>query len=255
MQLRTKALDCLYLNWALPRDVAPPLPPGLRYEVHTWRDGEWVFVSALLFRLAGLHLRSLPFLRLSYPQMNLRVYVLDEQGRPSVLFRRMMVPFWVAPVSRFLARQPATSARLRFPPLADRPDSGARTWRIDRGRRFEVSARPGSPLFGQGPDLGSWQSTVDHFRQRPRGYVYLGGRLRSLRTFQPRLDVVPLAVDLHAVDLLAEGLTPGHGELWQSPHSAWLCPEIPFGFEVGRPIALPLPRRRVPAAESCRTGL
>lgn len=250
MQLRTKALDCLYLNWALPRDAVPPLPAGLRYEVHGWQGGEWVFVSALLFHLSGLHLRQFPLLRLSYPQMNLRLYVLDGKGFPSMLFRRMLVPFWVIPVSRFLARQPATSAQLDFPHPSQQLEADCWTWKVERGQRLEVVGRPGKPMLGHGPDLGTWDSTVNYFRHRPRGYVYHGHRLRSLQSSHPRVDVVPLEIDLREVGLLASGLTDGRDELWARPHSAWLCPEIPFVFEVGKPMTLTLPRHRVPAAES-----
>jgi hypothetical protein len=35
-------------------------------------------------------------------------------------------------------------------------------------------------------------------------------------------------------------------EIWEKPHSAWLCPDIPFSFELGPPIRLPLPA--MPAA-------
>ena len=38
----------------------------LRYEIHRHAGENWVFVSALLFRHAGLHLQSMPFARLSY---------------------------------------------------------------------------------------------------------------------------------------------------------------------------------------------
>lgn len=250
MQLRTKALDCLYLNWALPLDEAPALPTPLRYEVHRWKDEDWVFVSALLFRFSGLHLTNLPFLRISYPQMNVRLYVLDDRGRPSVLFRRMLVPFWVAPVSRFLARQPATAARMQFPDVSESLEEGVWGWKIRRRQRLEVTGRLGSPAVEHGPDLGPWETTVEYFRNRSRGYVYLDRRLRAIRTSHPPVDACPLEVELGDVTLLADSLTNGRTDLWQKPHSAWLCPRIPFVFEVDKPMAAKVLRRRVPAAET-----
>ena len=182
MHFRTVARDCLYLNWALPRSSAPALPAPLRYEVHGGENGEeWIFASALLFRLSGLHPPDLPFLRLSYPQMNLRLYVVDGDGVPSVLFVRMLVPRWVAPVSRILARQPAAAATFEYPSPSQGPQEGEWRWileeRVGRflrpvSRRLEIRARLGMPTFGPGPRLGSWERTVDYFQHRRRGSVF-----------------------------------------------------------------------------------
>jgi hypothetical protein len=247
MHLRTLALDCLYLNWALPHTAAPPLPEPLRYELHRSEGEDYVFASALLFRLSGLHLRSLPFLRLSYPQMNFRLYVLDGDGIPSVLFRRMLVPLWVAPAVRLLGRQPAGSARFDYPSSPLDPEVGRWRWTIRRLHGFgieglEIDARLGSPAKGRGPDLGDWQRTVDYFRQRQRGYALWDHRLREIRTSQPPVEVWPLQVEVADASLVAEALEGGDGDLLRTPHSAWLCPEIPFLFELGRPQDLPLAR-------------
>ncbi len=250
MKLRTKALDCLYLNWALPRESAPELPPPLSYEVHEWQGERYVFASALLFRLTGLHLDTLPFLRLSYPQMNCRVYVLDGDGVPSVLFRRNLVPFWAVPMSRILGRQPASAARFTYP----RPSNGSRTdawsWSIQGRRGLEVAGRLASPRFGNGPRLGSWQNTLDYFRQRPRGYVIWDRRLRPITTSRVATEVWPLAVEIVVADLVGECFSDVEADVWSAPHSAWLCPEIPFRFELAELRALTLAPAPVPA-ESC----
>lgn len=266
MRLQTKARDCLYLNWALPRELLPPPPPPLRYEVHRWNDADFVFASALLFRFDGLHPPALPFLRVSYPQMNLRLYVEDDDSLPAVLFVRMMVPFWVVPLSRILGRQPAQAGRFDYPPLTSGlgdPDdfAGEEPPAVDdlrwslrggpwRGGRLEVRGRLASPRLGEGPDLGGWRRTVDYVRRRPVGYVSWDGRLRSLRKSHPSVPVWPLDVEVGACDLL-EGTFRGVGtDTWCAPHSAWLCPEIPFHFEIGRPELLPSlarPRNRTVA--------
>ncbi len=204
MQLRTKALDCLYLNWALPRSAVPELPPPLRYEVHEWRGADYVFVSALLFRLAGLRFETLPFLRLSYPQMNCRVYVLDGEGVPSVLFRRTLVPPWIVPVSRLFGRQPASAASFSFPNPANGSGSEAWRWSIQRRKSLEVAGKLASPRFGPGPSLGSWEATLDYFRQRTRGYVVWDRRLRPITTTRPAADVWPLEIEVGTADLVAK---------------------------------------------------
>lgn len=257
MQLRTEALDCLYLNWALPRSSAPALPEPLRYEVHEWRDREWVFASALLFRHSGLRLRRLPLLRLSYPQMNLRLYVLDGDDVPSVIFRCMLVPLWIVPLSRYLGRQPASVARFHYPSPSRGEGEDGWSWTIRRGpahrrQALRVQGRLASPAVGPGPSLGSWQRTVDYFRDRRRGYVVWQKRLRAIDLSRPPVELWPLAVEVEAGDLVARNLDHGlPADELRTPHSSWLCPQIPFVFELGKRIHLNLVQRGVPAAEGC----
>jgi len=249
MHLSTTARNCLYLNWALPLESAPALPEPLRYEVHGAAGDEYVFASALLFRLTGLRLRDLPFLRISYPQMNLRLYVLDGEGMPSVLFLRTLVPFWVAPVSYLLSRQPVTSARFNYPVSEEKEAPTSWRWEVQCGQRLDLQAALSAPRIGPGPSLGSWETTVAHFQRRPRGYALWYKRLRSVQTSHPRVEVCPVAVELAEVKLLEASLDRVEPQVWRTPHSAWLCPEIPFVFELGRPISLPLARHQVPATE------
>src|SRR3954469_24811133 len=115
MMLEMMVRDCLYLNWALPADVLPAPVPPLRYQVHSWQGRDYVFASALLFHQDSVHFLALPILRFGYPQLNLRLYVLDGEGVPSVLFRRMLMPSWVVPGVRLITHQPGSRARLDFP--------------------------------------------------------------------------------------------------------------------------------------------
>jgi uncharacterized protein YqjF (DUF2071 family) len=249
MQLRTIARDCAYLNWAVPVDLAPVLPRSLRYDVRPGEGGDYAFVSVLLFRLSGLHLRSVPLVRVSYPQMNVRVYVLDAAGLPSVLFLRMLVPFWVVPGSRYLARQPAEAAHLTYPePSREGDAEAAWRWRVARTRRFEVAARMGTPQVGCGPRLGDWRSTVAFFRNRQRGYAEVGEKLRTVSTDQPTVDLWPLEVEIRRHGLLQECLPRVPAETWDRPHSAWLCPQIPFDFVLSTPQLHAFAGARVPAA-------
>ena len=250
MQVRTKALDCLYLNWALPRSSAPELPAPLTYQIHEWQGADYVFVSALLFRLTGPQLDALWLPGLSYPQMSCRVYVLDAEGVPSVLFRRILVPFWAVPVSRLLGRQPASAARFSYP----RPSNGARgdawNWSVRERSGLEVAGRLASPGVGRGPRLGSWENTLDYFRRRPRGYVMWNRRLRPITTSRAATEVWPLEVEVDAADLVAECFGEVDGEMWRATHSAWLCPEIPFRFQLAELRALSLAGRRIPVAST-----
>lgn len=286
MRLGTRARDCLYVNWAVPRSAIPEPPHPLRYEVHQHAGEDVVLASALLFRFQGLHNRALPFLRISYPQLSLRLYVTDGNGMPAVLFVRVVVPYWVVPVSRLFGRQPAHGGFFSYPePSADAAASvddldaiaeaysgngdgskagtftedGEWVWSLQRHGRFEVRGKLASPKMGAGPDLGGWKRTVDYVRRRPIGYVHWDGRLRSLKKSHGTVPVWPLAVEIGDTDVLRAAFPQVDADVWKTPHSSWLCPEIPFTFEVGRPKLLPaLPARRrvaAPVADGCREGL
>ena len=103
--LQSVVRDCLYLNWALPAAALPPAPAPLRYQLHPFQGEDHVFASAVLFHQEGLHLQGLPRLRLSYPQCNVRLYVLDGDSVPAVLFRSMLMPLWVVPGVRLVSQQ------------------------------------------------------------------------------------------------------------------------------------------------------
>ena len=251
MQLRTQALDCLYLNWALPRASVPELPAPLSYEVHEWQGAEYVFASVLLFRLADLRLDGLPFPRLSHPQMSCRVYVLDGEGVPSVLFRRVLVPIWAVPLSRLLGRQPASAASFSYPRPSKSSHSDGWSWSVGGRRRLEVSGRLAAPSIGPGPRLGSWQQALDYFRQRPRGYVVWDRRLRPINTSRIVAEAWPLQVEVGAADLLRDCFADVEPEVWSAPHSAWLCPEIPLRLELAELRSRSLTSTRLPAPEGC----
>jgi len=250
MEFETEARDCLYINWALPREAAPAkLPKPLRYEIHRLGDQEMVFFSVLLFRLSDLHATVWPWARISYPQANLRFYVFDGEDRPAVYFLRTWVPWWVFPLARGLAHQPAQPARLRFPrPSGDRHAECWR-WRLWCGARLALSAALASPQLGPGPILGSWERAVEHFRQRRRGYVRAGDGVHLVRAARPMATVWPLRVEIENSGLLEQVLPAMPPQRWYQPHSAWLSPQIPLRFTLGPAADKALARAQMPAAE------
>ncbi len=253
MQLMTLARNCLALNWALPLEVAPALPPPLQYEVHRFAGADHVFASALLFHLSGLHYKALPFLRLGYPQLSFRLYVMDHHRLPAVLLQRTLVPAWIKPVASLLGRHPTEAARLVFPPPQSFPGESWH-WSVERGLRLEVDAHVSSPQLTNGMRLGSWEETVAYFRHRRRAYAVWHGRLRALDTSHPPAEVVPLEVDLQDAGLIAECCHGVDEQDLRFPHSTWLSPEIPFSFELSKPLRLPLAPQAGqpwPAPEGC----
>lgn len=269
MHLKTVARDCLYVNWAVPLESAPQLPAPLRYEQHEWQGRPWVLTTALLFRFSGLHSQIMPWVKLSYPQMTLRLYVLDGDDVASALFVRMLVPAWVVPMARVLGRQPAAPGRFKFPGdfPTDFPDFAGGSadvdmtvarWSLEGPGKLEITARPSLPAPGPGPDFGNWRRTVDHVRMRSRGYVLTGGGVRRVRRRQPPIEATPMAAEVHACGLLEATFAGVDAEHWSRPHSAWLCPEIPVAFELGERQLLPVtsPRRRMaPVTDgACRSA-
>lgn len=231
MKMRTLAIDALYLNWAIPAAAVPPAPEPLSHQVHEWQGEGWVFLSALLFRNRNVHLERAPFLRLSYPQLDLCLYVTDGDGVPSILSVDMILPRWVRPAVALAARRPVSGGRFDFPAPSLDPAAEAWRWRVEQGAGLEVVARPGGGLPGGGPALGSWDQTVRFFRDRPRAYVEVGDHLQRIDTQPKRAPVWPLTVDIEDDSLLAD-LLPLAGSRRSLLHSAWLCPEVPMVFDL-----------------------
>jgi Uncharacterized conserved protein (COG2071) len=253
MKMRTRVVDVLYLNWALPADALPEPPPSLRYERHPAQGRDFVFASALLFRQQGLHLSLVPFVRVSYPQFNLRLYVVDADGVPSVYFHTVLVPGWVVPAARAMGQLPAAAAHFRYPPASRSEPAAEWSWRVRRGGALEVTARPGAPATAEGPRLGGWDETVRTFRERSRGYSEVDGALRRVETEQPRAAVWPVAAEVTDAALLSECLPMPDGAAWPPLHSAWICPEMPFTFELDVAPKIELSPRLPQAAASSRS--
>jgi uncharacterized protein YqjF (DUF2071 family) len=209
MKLRSVVRDCLFLNWALPVEALPEPPAPLRYQRFPWQGRDHAFVSALLFHHDAVRLRALPLLRVGYPQLNVRSYVLDEEGVPSVLFHCELMPAWVAPGIRLVAGHPAASARLDFPRPSQEVGAEEWSWRVERGGALTVRARVHSPEVGEGPRIGTWEDTVRFFQERPRGYAVQDGRLRRVDVWHPpAAGVWPLAAEIAGNDALLRRLLP-----------------------------------------------
>jgi hypothetical protein len=247
--VNTVVRDCLYLNWAFPQASLPDPPEPLRYEVHSVDRESYVFVSALLFRHESLHLESFPALKISYPQFHLRLHVLDHDDLPAVWLRHVLVPNWVLPGVRWFGQQPARGGRFRFPSPSSELDRDEWRWEVSRGRALVVAARQSSPRVGSGPSLGSWQQVVDCLRMRARAYVNTATGVRAINTNQRSVALWPVRVSFEEIGLLRSSEALVGAAEWPNLHSSWICPEIPFSFELGREtVAAKMGRPTVPVA-------
>jgi hypothetical protein len=108
-------------------------------------------------------------------------------------------------------------------------------------------------VVGHGPRLGSWEQTVEYFQERPRGYLADGGELHKIESAHPAAAVWPLQAEVASGTLLTALLPLGGGVSWPALHSAFLCPEIPFAFELGT-VAKPQVAPGVPQAAASRSA-
>jgi hypothetical protein len=96
-----------------------------------------------------------------------------------------------------------------------------------------VRARLDSPAVGEGPRLGGWDQVVRYFEERPHGYAEATGTLQRVEAHHPEAAVWPLRAEIHGNGLLPRLFNLRPGEPWPALHSAWLCPEMPFVFDLG----------------------
>lgn len=91
--------ELLFLHWPVESDlVARDLPPGLR--VDTFEGKAWIgLVPFLMRKVRPRFLPAVPGLS-DFPELNLRTYVIDAQGRPGVWFYSLdtpkRLPNWIA---------------------------------------------------------------------------------------------------------------------------------------------------------------
>lgn len=92
--------ELLFLHWTVPQDVVQAgLPDGLFVDTY---KGD-AFIGIVPFLMSGVRPRGLPAVPglSDFPELNLRTYVYDEEGRPGVWFYSLDTP---NPVANWIAR-------------------------------------------------------------------------------------------------------------------------------------------------------
>jgi uncharacterized protein YqjF (DUF2071 family) len=172
LTMRWEALT--YLHWALePELVARRLPAGLEPDVH---DGR-AYVGLVPFRMAGIGLSParLPLPQGTFPETNVRTYVVGPDGGRGVYFHSLDITRWAPTlVARLGYRLPYAASRMRLGQRVDRLAYLAeRRWPGPRRARSHVVVELGERL---GDDR---RSPLDDFLSArwslyvatPRGHV------------------------------------------------------------------------------------
>ncbi len=236
MNFKTALADALYVNWALPVACLPKPPAPLELDRVLDQGESFGFATLVLFHQEGLRAAALPWPRFSFPQCNLRLPVRDAEGQPAVWILRELVPAWVVPWARAFGRQPASAAVFD---VKTAPDGAERRWALYAGKPLALTARAAAPS-AERPRLGGWSETVAFFRDRPRAYLS-APELRRIETAHPRLDALPVSIDVQRFEWLAAQLPEPAAESWARPHSAFVVAtaRLSFAVESGRVAAVP----------------
>lgn len=145
--------DLTFVHWRVPADVvAPLLPPGTRPDVH---DGS-SWVGLVPFRMVGVGAGvgpGIPWLG-TFPETNVRLYSVDEQGRRGVVFRTLeasRLAFVLG--TRAVFALPYTWARMRVTESDGvLTYSSQRRWPGPRDATTHVVVRLGAPLAHRDPE-------------------------------------------------------------------------------------------------------
>ncbi len=239
VRFETELTDALYVTWSVPSSALPQLPAALTLDTVSREGGSFGFVTLVLFRQSGLRRPRIPWLRLSFPQCNLRVPVRDTERCASILLIRELVPAWVVPIARAIAKQPVSAGLLRFP---EQPGADLARWHVQAGRALTLEVRAGDPAGG----LTGWEERVRFLRDRRRAYVLRAGVLRRTEATHEGGAAVPVSVRVESADWLAGELPAVPAASWAAPVCGFLVPSSQLAFEL-QPALPDRPPARLPA--------
>ncbi|MHA3702805.1 YqjF family protein [Jatrophihabitans sp. YIM 134969] len=195
--------ELTFLHWAVdPADVAPYLPSGTRPDV--WSDGA-TYVGLVPFRMthAGPGRLSVPYFGW-FPETNIRLYSVDDEGRHGVVFRSLEASrLAVVLLARWGVRIPYTWARMRI----ERGEGAVRyrstrRW-PDRGPATSIAVRIGERVT---------PTPLEEFLTMRWGMhndLSLRGRGRSTRWFPNAHEPWPLHEA--TIETLDDGLAAAAG--------------------------------------------
>lgn len=217
--------ELTFVHWPVdPADVAPLLPAGTRPDTY---DGaaHVGLVAFRMHRVGWFRAPGIPYLG-TFPEINVRLYSVDQHGRRGVVFRSLeasrLLPVLLA---RSAFRLPYTWAKMRIERDADDTlrYTSSRRWPSPRGARCDLAVRIGAPL--------EHPTDLEHFLTARWGlHNTVFGRTAYLPNTHPRWPLHTAEL-LHCEDdlITAAGLPAPQGE----PISVLYSPGVPV--RIGRP--------------------
>lgn len=219
-------LDVAFLHWAVPVErVAALLPAGTVPD--TFEGVAYAgLVPFRMHRVGWLGLPGIPYLG-SFPETNIRLYSVDEQGRRGVVFRSLdasrLLPVLAA---RIGFRLPYLWSRMSLRAEGDlRTYTSSRRWPGPRGARGRFTVRIGEPVAEPTP--------LEHFLTARWGlHNAIGDRLLYLRNAHPRWPLRRAELLECDEDLMAAAGFPG---ALGDPVSVLYSPGVPVRFSAPAP--------------------
>lgn len=149
--------ELLFLHWRIDAEtIQESLPRGLT--VDTFDGSAWI--GLVPFRMSRIRPRGLPAVPWlsAFPEMNVRTYVIDEQGRPGVWFYSLDAARWLAvQFARRAFHLPYFHAAMS---VKREPESG---WIDYHSRRFDGRAEAAFRYRGVGETQTAEPGTLEFF--------------------------------------------------------------------------------------------
>jgi len=223
-QLQMTMRDMLFITWAIEPELARNLVDG-RLELDTRASGEgkeFAFVSAVCFHVLDVHSSVLPVPRLSFEQVNYRIYV-KAGDVPAVFFLEMKVNSrMVTALTSFLS-VPVHYDDIDISTSAGHPQE--LKYEVKSGGfRAEAVILAGN---GSNVEKAEEKQTANFLTQRLVGYMGAGNGMFRINVQQPGLDAVPARPQfINATSLEHLGLL--RGEESNRPYSVLYVREALF---------------------------
>jgi uncharacterized protein YqjF (DUF2071 family) len=214
--------DMLFVTWAVrPERVSKLIGERLQLDTKTDSTGrEFAFVSAVCFSVAEVRSSVLPIGRVSFEQMNTRVYV-KSGDVPAVCFLDVKVNSRMVTTLTSFLRVPVNYEEIAIKAAAS--DTGSVRYTIDSaGFRAEA-------ITADGEDPASSLSLTSGFiTDRLVGYVMVSDGMFEIEVEHPSLDSVSARI-VRAEAPSLERLGILNPDESRRPHSALYVREASFG--------------------------
>jgi uncharacterized protein YqjF (DUF2071 family) len=220
-QIQMLMSDMLFINWAVEPEIARRfVDPRLELDTVIGCDGNsMAFASAVCFRVEDVRSSVLPLPRLSFEQVNYRIYVKSEDV-PSVFFLDMKVNSRMLTALTSFVRLPVSYEDIEI--IAKQNGSGAVQYGFkSAGLRAEVAV---------GGESNTSYPTIEpaFITQRLVGYAGAGEGVYKIQVDHPVLDAIAARVDsVEAPGLVELGLLTD--EQSARPHSSIYVRAASFG--------------------------